>query len=303
MSNNEPIFVGIGELLWDIFPDNGKVLGGAPSNFAYHAAQLGCNSVIVSRVGTDKLGTEALAQISNLGIATEHIQIDSSQPTGTVKVAINNNEPEYEIVENIAWDNIEWQGKLHALANHADVICFGTLAQRNKTSRETIIKFLKSVSEKTTIIFDVNLRQNFYDKKTIAKSMNIADIVKLNYDEFDKIMGMLYPGTDHTTWLAKDLLEDFGLKMLCITRGERGCILTTPCKTVELPGTDKSKVVDTVGAGDSFTAALAFHYIKGSPLQRTAQAAADYASYVVTHKGATPPVSKTLLKKVVTDHN
>ena len=300
MSDNKPIFVGLGELLWDVFPNNSKVLGGAPSNFAYHAAQLGCNAVIVSRIGTDKLGTEALEQVSTLGIDTEHIQIDTANPTGTVNVTVDKNgQPEYEITENVAWDNIEWQGKLHALANHADVICFGSLAQRSETSRETINKFLKSASEKSIIVFDVNLRQHFYNKKTITKSMDIADIVKLNYDEFDTIMEMLYPGTDRTRWLAKDLLEDFDLKMLCITRGERGCILITQRKTVELPGSDKLEVIDTVGAGDTFTAAMAVHYIKGSPIERTAKAASDYASYVVTHKGGTPPVSKTNLKQVL----
>lgn len=293
----KPVVVGIGELLWDMLP-NSSYLGGAPANFAYHCGQLGCQSIVISRVGNDDLGNQALQSCLSIGLSTNYIQIDQNHPTGVVNVKLDKTgQPNYEIIANSAWDFIQWQGDLRSLADSADIICFGTLAQRNKKSRETIQKFLSYANRKVIKIFDVNLRANFYNRDIIEFGLRTANVVKLNQDEFNTILDILNP-YNNPVMSAKEIVDTYSLDMLCITLGENGCRVITSQVMFECP-VEQVKIADTVGAGDAFTAALAFNILTGQPVNVAAKAANILGGFVASQKGATPRISKTILKRVI----
>jgi fructokinase len=279
--------VGLGELLWDIFPA-GKKLGGAPANFAYIASVLGDEGVPASRVGRDDLGSEALLRLTELGLPTSFVQEDSSHPTGTVKVKVDDRgQPCFEIAESVAWDFLEWKRRLQILAEQCDAVCFGSLAQRSAQSRATIRRFLVATRKDAVRVFDVNLRQSFYSVEILAESMKLATIVKLNQDEIPKIMGLFGLEHEDEESAARILVARYNLKVICITRGSGGSLLVTADDRNTHPGF-RVKVADTVGAGDAFTAALVHEHLRGATLTRMNEAANRVGAWVASEVGATP---------------
>ena len=291
-TKREYIIVGLGELLWDIFLE-GKCFGGAPANFAYHISALGHKGIIASRIGKDRLGKEIIDVIAALGLIMEYIQIDPNHPTGTVDVRIDSNgHPKYTITENVAWDFFEFDEKWKILAEKADAVCFGSLAQRSSESGTTIIEFLRHTGKETVRIFDINLRQNFYSPEIITQSLKISSILKLNDEELPILIDLLgYQKKESEEELCRLLIEKYGLDLVCLTKGRNGSLLVNERETVKHPGR-KVTVIDTVGAGDAFTAALAIQYLKGSSLERISEAANKLGSWVASQAGATPPANK-----------
>ncbi len=297
MLNKKPLIIGIGELLWDVFPDN-KYLGGAAANFVFHANQLGSRTNLISRVGSDQPGSQALDQYSAMGQDTSQIQIDQNHPTGTVNIALDKyGNPDFEIVENAAWDYITFERQMSSLAYNADLLYFGSLSQRAKTSRDSVLKLIASVSEATLKFFDVNLRNGFYSREIIINSLKAADIVKVNEEEYEIIIDMAKPSKRKASYPVNDFLKDYKIEMLCITLGERGCQLITANETV----IDKAREVivkDTVGAGDAFSAALAVNFLAGKDIRKIAQAANIMGGFVASHKGACPEINYKIYEQV-----
>lgn len=285
MNNN--VVVGMGEALWDVLPE-GKKIGGAPANFAYHVSQFGLPSCVVSAVGDDALGDEILENLTSKGL--KQLIEKVPYPTGTVQVEIDQaGVPQYEIKENVAWDNIPWTTSLETLAKKTKAVCFGSLAQRNVVSRETINRFLDTMprDEDTLVVFDVNLRQGFYNKEILCKSMEHCNILKINDEELVTVSRMFgYPGIDlqDKCWI---LLGKYNLKMLILTCGINGSYVFTPGNVSFLP-TRRVEVADTVGAGDSFTAAFISCVLKGMPVAEAHRRAVATSAFVCTCNGAMP---------------
>ena len=255
-----PTIVGLGELLWDFLP-TGRQLGGAPANFAYISTLLGNRGVVASRVGNDALGEEAIAQLRERKLECRYIQRDIRHPTGVAKVGLNaQGQPSFEIVEGAAWDSLEWSTEWKALAEKADAVCFGSLAQRSAESRETILSFLKNTAEGAVRVFDVNLRQNYYSAEILTASCGLADVVKTNDEEFPKVLELLRLPRESMEVSARGLIEAFAVKLVCITRGAAGSLLVANNCSHSHPGIP-CKVADSVGAGDAFTAGLVQEYL------------------------------------------
>jgi fructokinase len=292
------IMIGLGEVLWDLLPSR-KALGGAPANFAYMANVLGEQGIVASRVGHDQLGREALAVMQELGLNTSYVQQDDQHQTGTAEVIIDAaGQPTFTIKESVSWDFLEWTVAWEELAARANVVCFGTLAQRSPTSSATVDSFLRAISEDTLRVCDVNLRQSFYNEDVLGKSLRHAHIVKLNDQEFLQVTSLLRLGVGNEETLAKRLLNHCGLRLVCITRGARGSLLVSEDKTVEHSGFSV-KVADAVGAGDAFTACLAHHYLRGESLEQISESANRFASWVATQVGATPLIPRTQLQDIL----
>jgi fructokinase len=281
-----------------MFPE-GKQLGGAPANFAYMTSLLGDEGIVVSRVGTDALGRGAGRRLERLGVRASHLQLDRDHPTGTVKVSVDPaGQPTFEIAESVAWDFFEWTPEWRALAQRADAVCFGSLAQRSPQSRATIRAFLKAVRPGTTRVFDVNLRQSFYDADTLSESAKLADIMKVNTDELAIVAKLLRIPFIHDELRAANWLRDtLGLKLVCITRGAKGSVLVSADETSEHPGY-RIHVADTVGAGDAFTAALVYHYLRHASVPTLNEAANRMGAWVSSQIGATPPRDDFHLDKI-----
>ena len=281
------LVIGMGEALWDVLPE-GKKIGGAPANFAYHGSQFGLPSCVVSAVGDDPLGHEIIENFTSKGLTH---QIDTvPYPTGTVQVEIDQaGVPQYEIKENVAWDNIPYTAMLEKLAEKTTAVCFGSLAQRNVVSRNTINRFLDAIpaTNKPLIVFDVNLRQGFYNKDILCNSMKRCNILKINDEELVTVSRMFgYPGIDlqDKCWI---LLGKYNLQMLILTCGINGSYVFTP-GNVSFQPTPKVEVADTVGAGDSFTAAFISSILKGKSVAEAHSKAVQTSAYVCTKKGAMP---------------
>ena len=287
------IVVGMGEALWDVLPE-GKKIGGAPANFAYHVSQFGLPSCVVSAVGDDALGLEIIENFTSKGL-NQHIE-KVPYPTGTVQVEIDQaGVPQYEIKENVAWDNIPYTALLEQLAERTKAVCFGSLAQRNVVSRNTINRFLDAIPEENEplIVFDVNLRQGFYNKDILCNSMERCNILKINDEELVTVSRMFgYPGIDlqDKCWI---LLGKYNLKMLILTCGINGSYVFTP-GNVSFQPTPKVEVPDTVGAGDSFTAAFISNVLKGKSVTEAHACAVQTSAYVCTKKGAMPILPEEL---------
>ncbi len=281
------IVVGMGEALWDILPE-GKKIGGAPANFAYHVSQFGLPSCVVSAIGDDALGKEIIENFTSKGL--DQLIAEVPYPTGTVQVEIDQTGiPLYDIKENVAWDNIPYTEHLDALAKRTKAVCFGSLAQRNVVSRETINHFLDTMpkDDDSLIVFDVNLRQGFYNKEILCKSMQNCNILKINDEELITVSRMFgYPGIDlqDKCWI---LLGKYNLKMLILTCGINGSYVFTP-GNVSFQPTPKVEVADTVGAGDSFTAAFIASILKGKSVTEAHTIAVKTSAFVCTQKGAMP---------------
>jgi fructokinase len=298
MADKNYLTIGLGELLWDMFPE-GKQLGGAPANFAYMTSLLGDEGIVASRVGSDALGRAAGRRLERLGVRASHLQIDPDHPTGTVKVSVDPaGQPTFDIAESVAWDFFAWTAEWRALAERADAVCFGSLAQRCPQSRATVRAFLRAVRPGTTRVFDVNLRQSFYDAETLSESAKLADIMKVNTDELAIVAKLLripfiYDELRAAHWL-RDIL---GLRLVCITRGPKGSLIVSADETSEHPGY-RIHVADTVGAGDAFTAALVYHYLRHASVPTLNEAANRMGAWVSSQVGATPPRDDFHLDKI-----
>ncbi len=287
--------VGLGEVLWDLLP-RGACLGGAPANFAYITTLMGDQGVVASRVGEDSRGIEALRRMEELGLNIDSVQTDRKYPTGTVEVELDGTgQARYEIHHPVAWDFLEWSDDWQKLATEADAVCFGSLAQRGEMSRATIRKFLSATSSGTLKVFDVNLRQAYYSQDVLAESMRLADIVKLNDEELPKIMSLCTLAHKDELSSARRLLERFGLKAVCITRGGRGSLLVRGKDVSEHPGF-KVRVADTVGSGDAFTAGLVHEYLHGASLDLMNEVANLVGAWVASEMGAMPAPKRGALE-------
>jgi fructokinase len=294
MTSRRFTVVGLGELLWDLFPQ-GKQLGGAPANFAYMTALLGDRGIVASRVGSDRLGQEAVWQLASSGLDTSMIQQDQGHATGTVRVEVDSKgQPEYKIVEDVAWDHLEWTPEWKTLAESADAVCFGSLAQRSPASRATIRAFLKHMAPRAARIFDINLRQAFYSQQVLKDSAAQADILKLNHEEVPKLLECLGRRFDSDLDAARWLVKEFGIRIVCVTRGAKGSLLATAKEHSEHPGFPV-RVADTVGAGDAFTAALVHHALRGASLNAMNEAANRLGAWVASQEGAMPGADESVL--------
>lgn len=304
MTRDSRIIVGLGEVLWDVLPQ-GKQLGGAPTNFAYMSGLLGHRAIVASAVGADTIGEELLTRLSELNLDTAFVQVSRQHPTGTVNVIIDRDgQPNYEIERNVAWDFLAWTLEWQQLAAQADVICFGTLAQRSAVSRETIQAFLRASRPDAVRIFDVNLRQNFFSANVLTESLQLANVAKLNETELPVVMQLLAlapPDTDDANnekSPAECLRAAFGLDFVCVTRGSHGSLLVREGEADEHPGFNV-RVLDSVGAGDAFTATLAHHILRGSSLRVMNQAANRMGAWVASQSGGTPRADADVLARIV----
>lgn len=288
------LVIGIGEALFDMLPE-GKKLGGAPANFAYHVSQFGINSCAVSAIGKDEQGRELTNELDSHNLKYQMDEVD--YPTGEVQVSLDiNGIPCYDIKENVAWDNIPFTPELEDLAKHCSAVCFGTLAQRSQVSRSTIHRFLDLMPDRedTYKIFDINLRQGFFTKEIITDSLKRCDILKINDEELIMVSRLFgYPGIDlqNKCWL---LMGKYNLKMLILTCGVNGSYVFTPGH-VSFVDTPHVEVVDTVGAGDSFTGAFIASILKGKIPDEAHRKAVDVSAFVCTQHGAMPTLPEEFL--------
>lgn len=279
--------VGIGEVLWDMLP-TGKALGGAPCNFAYHASQYpDCEGYAVSAVGGDPLGDEIKEVVAEKKIPNLIATVD--QPTGTVNVTLSGDGiPSYDICQGVAWDNIPFTPAMEALAGEAAAVCFGSLAQRSAKSRETIRRFISHMPEGSLKIFDINLRQHYYDKELLEESLRMATILKINDEEVEVVRQLF--GLDSLTdeEVCRRLMADYALDMVVETCGAVESFVYTPDSTSHIP-TPRVKVADTVGAGDSFTGAFVGSLLSGKSVAEAHAKGVETAAFVCTQAGAMPP--------------
>lgn len=275
--------VGLGEILWDCLPE-GKKLGGAPANFAFHAGMLGAETIAISAIGKDALGDEILQELDTNGL--KYLMPRTEQPTGTVQVQLDDKGiPTYEIKTDVAWDNIPFLPEMEQLASKCDCVCFGSLAQRSEVSRNTIKDFLKHTQEKCLKIFDINLRQQFYTKELVRDNLLACNVLKINDEELDIVAEMFGYSNFSVEEKCQQLLEEYQLKMLVLTCGVNGSYVFAPDQKSFME-TPKVEVADTVGAGDSFTGAFAASLLAGHTIQEAHQLAVKVSAFICTQKGA-----------------
>lgn len=300
----EKYVIGLGEALFDCLPE-GRKLGGAPANFAYHVSQFGLNGWAISAIGDDELGKEIVETFEKVGL--DHILPVVEQPTGTVQVTLDSKGiPQYEICLGVAWDNIPLTDDMLYVARNAQAICFGSLAQRSETSRKTIQAFLDEAPKEALRVFDINLRQKWYTAEIIAESLNRANVLKINDEELDVVATMLLgvptvPGQliaedpEKTRLVCRDLIAKYDLKMLILTCGAIGSYVFTATDESYI-ATPKVKVVDTVGAGDSFTAAFVAQTLLGKSIREAHEKAVAVSAFVCTQAGAMPELPEEIKK-------
>ena len=277
------VIVGIGEILWDMLP-SGKALGGAPANFAYHAMRLGEEGWAVSAVGDDALGREILDIVESKKL--KNLIALSDKPTGTVEVELDaRGVPTYNIMEDVAWDNIPFTPEMEELARKADAVCFGSLVQR-MNSRGSVLGFVRAMRPDSLKVFDINLRQHYYGREVLEESLKLADILKIN-DEEIRIVADLFGLGDDDVAACRELIARYGLKLVILTKGPEGSEVVTAGEVIP-QAAGEAEVVDTVGAGDAFTAAFVVAYLRGDSLEEAQRLASDTAAYVCSCKGAMP---------------
>jgi fructokinase len=301
MTAQPKVIVGLGELLWDMLPE-GKQLGGAPANFSVMSARLGNRAVIASRLGNDALGREARKYLAPLPANLDSIQEDPKHPTGSVSVTLTAGQAEYLFHEPVAWDFLDFTPQWKQLAAEADAVCFGTLAQRQPVSRKTIHAFLAATRKECVRVFDVNLRKPHYTRGVLEDSLAKATILKLNDAEMPEVLNILKlgdGGSDQKTYApdadalrrdARILLGEFPVQLVCITMGASGSLLVKRETFDQHPGIP-IQVVDTIGAGDAFTAALTSYYLQRAPLPLLNEAGNRWGSWVASQAGAMPALS------------
>jgi fructokinase len=288
------ILVGLGEILWDMLPE-GKQLGGAPANFAYHAQALGGRGVIVSCVGADELGEEIMSRLEELGLERKYVAVDKSHPTGTVTVKLDEKgRPDYTIHENVAWDFIPPDSSLLDLAGRADAVCFGSLCQRSQVSRDTVRAFLEATRPDCIRVFDINLRQSYFDGETIRSMLELSTVLKLSDEELPVVADLLGL-TGSVSDILLQLTQKYALRMIALTRGANGSCLYTPGQMCSHRGF-ATQIADTVGAGDSFAAAITLGLLHGRTLDEINEFANRVASFVCSQSGATPSLPDTLVR-------
>lgn len=287
------IIVGIGEILWDVFPER-KVLGGAPANFAYHTSQFGFNGYTISAVGNDSFGKEIIDSLEEKKL---NYLIETTEfPTGTVQVTLDENGiPQYEICENVAWDNIPFTSQTASLTQNTVAVCFGSLAQRSKVSKESIRNFLRALPDDCLKIFDINLRQHFYTKALIEESLNLANILKINDEEVVIVANLFGWNGLSEKDVCLELMKSFNLNLVILTKGTEGSFVYNH-KEWSFHPTPKVQVADTVGAGDSFTATFVAAYLRGKSIVESHQLAVEVSAFVCTQHGAMPTLPESYLK-------
>lgn len=293
------LVVGLGELIWDLFPE-GRRLGGAPSNFAYISRLLGNDAAVASRVGRDALGREAAERLARAGLSTAYLQTDDAHPTGTVGVRIGaGGEPHFNVNDNSAWDYLEWTPAWEGLAARAAVVCFGTLGQRRPEARATIRSFLAATGPGALRLFDVNLRHSFFTPDMLACSLRLSTVVKLNAEELSSAASMLSLRAGGELETARALLELFGLDLVAVTRGAAGSLLVSRDGSDEHPGFRAAEVSDTIGCGDAFAAALAHCLRSGAALPLSNEIANRVGSWLATQTGATPEADPAAVARLL----
>jgi fructokinase len=301
--------IGIGEALFDCLPE-GRKLGGAPANFAYHVSQFGLNGCAISAIGDDELGEEIVDTFEKVQAALPTFSFQLStveQPTGTVKVTLDDKGiPQYEICLGVAWDNIPLTNSMLEIARNTKAVCFGSLAQRSETSRETIQAFLDATPADALKVFDINLRQSWYTAEVIAESLSRANVLKINDEELDVVATMLLgeptlPGKliaedpEKTRRICRELIAKYGLDMLILTCGAIGSYVFTESRESYV-ATPKVQVADTVGAGDSFTATFVAQLLLGKSIREAHEKAVAVSAFVCTQHGAMPVLPEELKK-------
>ena len=305
------LILGIGELLWDLLPE-GAFLGGAPANFAVMAGQLGNRAVLLSRIGRDELGRKAVERFDSLPVEARFLQVDPARETGRVTVAFEGGEPHYTIHQPAAWDFLELTGEWMELAEMADALCFGSLAQRSRESRQTIQALAARTSALCARVFDVNLRAPFYSAEVIQQSLELATVLKMNDAELPRVLALLglkvenelAPGpsrlTDERQGAARLLREFPLLQMVAVTRGAHGSLLVTRKAWHEHPGIPV-KVADAIGAGDAFTAAMIHYLLRGADLATLNEAGNRWGSWVSSQSGAMPPLPGAVCEQIAAE--
>jgi fructokinase len=287
MAGKTPVIVGLGEALFDLFPDSAR-LGGAPLNVAVHAHQLGNQGMVLSRVGRDEFGAGVLDELRRRGMSTDYIQQDPDRATGTVKVDLDaKGEPTFTIAADVAWDSLEFDAAAEGLAMRCDAVCFGTLAQRDGRTRLAIHRFVQTAGQAVRL-FDVNIRQRYYDEPTIRRSCELATAVKLNASELTLLTRMLDLGGEGEH-AAAVLREKFGLMWVAVTRGERGTAVYAEDGRHEGETVAATPGGDAVGAGDATAAALLHGAVRGWNWDRTLALANALGAHVASQTGACPP--------------
>ena len=280
---SKKVIVGIGEILWDMLP-TGKALGGAPANFAYHAKRLGEEGWAVSAIGDDPLGAEIMDIVR--GKELKNLIAVTDKPTGTVQVALDaKGVPSYNIMQDVAWDNIPFTPEMEALAARADAVCFGSLVQR-MGSRDSVLRFLRATRPDALRVFDINLRQHYYSPEVIDESLKLSNIFKIN-DEEIRIVADMFGLEGDDVAACRALVDRYALKLVILTKGADGSEVITATEAIPQK-VGKVEVVDTVGAGDSFTAAFVVAYLRGDSLSDAQRLANETAAYVCSCKGAMP---------------
>ena len=290
------LIVGLGEALWDMLPE-GKKLGGAPANFAYHAGQFGLDTMAISALGDDKLADETIAALKQNGL--NYLMPRVPYATGTVLVTLTGNGiPAYEIKENVAWDNIPFNAEIEEVARNCRAVCFGSLAQRNVVSRKTIQQFLDTAPNDCLKICDINLRQQFFSKEVLEESFRRCNILKINDEELVVVSRMFgYQELDDAK-VCQQIVKDYDLQMLVLTCGTNGSYVFTADGRQSFQPTPKVEVADTVGAGDSFTGSFCAAVLNGKPIEEAHRIAVEVSAYVCTQHGAMPKYPAELVAKV-----
>lgn len=284
--------IGIGEVLWDLLP-SGPQLGGAPLNFAYHAKQLGAQAQVITRVGNDEYGRQILQRFDDMGIDADTVQVDGQLPTGTAGIVLEKDgTPQFILNHNVAWDGLSLNDRALEAVQKTNAICFGTLAQRNPPAALAIQSLVAAAPAMSLKVFDINLRQGFYTQGVIERSLEMANVVKLNDQEL-MILAKIFALRGDERHQIEQLAEHHGFQLVALTRGGKGSALFQAGQWSELAG-GLVKVADTVGAGDSFTAALVMGLLNGMNLEDMHRIAADIANFVCTRPGATPVLPEDL---------
>lgn len=295
MTQPPPLVVGIGEILWDKFPD-GNRLGGAPANFAFHAGQLGARAKMFSRVGLDSDGDQLLQALREAGVDRRTLQKDAQHATGVVNVTLEEGQATYEIVKNAAWDFLAWNEDVQALATVTQAVSYGSLAQRNERSRVTIQRFVRAMPIDALRLFDINLRQNFYNRDIIEFGLDHSTVLKVNAKELETVATMFHWGGAKEEQVIELLLKNHPLKGIAVTHGEDGCHFYYGGEMVR-SAAPKVTVCDTVGSGDAFGAALIMGLLRKQPIQVVADQANAVGAYVASQPGGMPKLPQSVLFK------